>query len=51
MKVNLKAAYVLNKDDLIVIGGAGGFIGGSLGRKHLDPEWVRRLGQTGSGRS
>ena len=32
MKDNKKAVDVLNKDDLIVITGAGGFIGGSLAR-------------------
>ena len=36
MSENKKAADVLNKDDLIVITGAGGFIGGSLTRYFSD---------------
>jgi GDP-D-mannose 3',5'-epimerase len=54
---NAKAASVLQKDDLIVIGGAGGFIAGSLARYFHDqgftriravdkkplPEWYQRV--------
>jgi nucleoside-diphosphate-sugar epimerase len=54
---NAKAAAVLKKDDLIVIGGAGGFIAGSLARYFHDqgftriraidkkplPEWYQRV--------
>jgi GDP-D-mannose 3',5'-epimerase len=40
-KENLKAASVLNKDDLIVIGGAGGFIAGSLARYFHDQGFTR----------
>ena len=40
-KKNLKAAAVLNKDDLIVIGGAGGFIAGSLARYFHDQGFTR----------
>jgi GDP-D-mannose 3',5'-epimerase len=54
---NLKAASVLRKDDLIVIGGAGGFIAGALVRRFHDqgftriraidkkplPEWYQRV--------
>jgi nucleoside-diphosphate-sugar epimerase len=36
MAENKKAVDVLNKDDLIVITGAGGFIGGSLARYFHD---------------
>ena len=56
-KQNAKAASVLQKDDLIVIGGAGGFIAGSLARYFHDqgftriraidkkplPEWYQRV--------
>jgi nucleoside-diphosphate-sugar epimerase len=56
-KQNAKAASVLGKDDLIVIGGAGGFIAGSLARyfheqgftrirtvdKKPLPEWYQRV--------
>jgi len=56
-KKNPKAAEVLAKDDLIVIGGAGGFIGGALARRFHDqgftriraidkkplPEWYQRV--------
>jgi GDP-D-mannose 3',5'-epimerase len=56
-KQNAKAASVLKKDDLIVIGGAGGFIAGSLARYFHDqgftriravdkkplPEWYQRV--------
>ena len=56
-KQNAKAASVLRKDDLIVIGGAGGFIAGSLARYFHDqgftriraidkkplPEWYQRV--------
>ena len=56
-KQNAKAASVLGKDDLIVIGGAGGFIAGSLARYFHDqgftriraidkkplPEWYQRV--------
>ena len=54
---NPTAATILNKDDLIVIGGAGGFIGGALARRFHDqgftriravdkkplPEWYQRV--------
>jgi len=40
-KENLKAASVLNKDDLIVIGGAGGFIAGALARYFHDQGFTR----------
>ena len=57
---NPKAASVLNKDDLIVVGGAGGFIGGALIRyfheqgftrlravdKKPLPEWYQRTPAT-----
>jgi nucleoside-diphosphate-sugar epimerase len=56
-KKNPRAADVLAKDDLIVIGGAGGFIGGALARHFHDqgftriraidkkplPEWYQRV--------
>jgi len=56
-KKNPKAASVLQKDDLIVIGGAGGFIAGALVRRFHDqgftriraidkkplPEWYQRV--------
>ncbi len=56
-KTNPKAASVLNKDDLIVLAGAGGFIAGSLARYFHDqgftriravdkkplPEWYQRV--------
>jgi len=38
---NAKAASVLNKDDLIVIGGAGGFIAGALTRYFHDQGFTR----------
>ncbi len=38
---NAKAASVLNKDDLIVIGGAGGFIAGALARYFHDQGFTR----------
>ncbi len=40
-KQNAKAASVLKKDDLIVIGGAGGFIAGSLARYFHDQGFTR----------
>ncbi len=40
-KKNPKAADVLAKDDLIVIGGAGGFIAGSLARRFHDQGFTR----------
>lgn len=40
-KENPKAASVLNKDDLIVIGGAGGFIAGALTRYFHDQGFTR----------
>jgi len=56
-KVNPKAASVLNRDDLIVLAGAGGFIAGALARYFHDqgftriravdkkplPEWYQRV--------
>ncbi|MBM4024310.1 MAG: NAD-dependent epimerase/dehydratase family protein [Planctomycetes bacterium] len=56
-KDNARAASVLGKDDLIVIGGAGGFIGGALARYFQEqgftriravdkkplPEWYQRV--------
>jgi len=41
MGENKKAVDVLNKDDLIVISGAGGFIGGSLARYFHDQGFTR----------
>ena len=41
MGENKKAVNVLNKDDLIVISGAGGFIGGSLARYFHDQGFTR----------
>jgi len=41
MSKNLKAADVLNKDDLIVIGGAGGFIAGALARYFKEQGFTR----------
>ncbi|MCI0498617.1 MAG: NAD-dependent epimerase/dehydratase family protein [Planctomycetales bacterium] len=41
-KKNLKAADVLGKDDLIVIGGAGGFIAGALA-KYFHEQGFRRI--------
>ncbi len=43
-KENAKAASVLNKDDLIVIGGAGGFIAGALARYFHDQGFTRIRG-------
>jgi nucleoside-diphosphate-sugar epimerase len=40
-KKNLKAADVLAKDDLIVVGGAGGFIAGALVRRFHDQGFTR----------
>ncbi|MEN6334599.1 MAG: NAD-dependent epimerase/dehydratase family protein [Phycisphaerales bacterium] len=40
-KKNPKAVDVLAKDDLIVIGGAGGFIGGSVARRFHDQGFTR----------
>jgi GDP-D-mannose 3', 5'-epimerase len=40
-KKNPKAVDVLDKDDLIVIGGAGGFIGGSLARRFHEQGFTR----------
>ncbi len=40
-KDNAKASSVLKKDDLIVIGGAGGFIGGALARYFHDQGFAR----------
>ena len=40
-KKNPKAADVLAKDDLIVIGGAGGFIGGALARRFHEQGFTR----------
>ena len=40
-KNNQTAASTLNKDDLIVIGGAGGFIGGALARYFHDQDFTR----------
>ncbi|NLH44196.1 MAG: hypothetical protein GX448_20345, partial [Planctomycetes bacterium] len=56
-KKNPKAVDVLAKDDLIVIGGAGGFIAGALARRFHEqgftriravdkkplPEWYQRV--------
>jgi len=41
MSRNLKATGVLSKDDLIVIGGAGGFIAGALARYFKDRGFTR----------
>ncbi len=41
VKEQVKAASVLNKDDQIVIGGAGGFIAGSLARYFHDQGFTR----------
>ncbi len=41
MSKNLRAEDVLNKDDLIVLGGAGGFIAGSLARYFHDQGFTR----------
>ena len=41
MSGNRKAKDVLGKDDLIVIGGAGGFIGGSLARHFTEHGFTR----------
>jgi GDP-D-mannose 3', 5'-epimerase len=41
MSENKKAIDMRNKDDLIVIGGAGGFIGGSLARYFTDQGFTR----------
>ena len=41
MSENKRAQDILNKDDLIVIGGAGGFIGGSLARYFTEQGFTR----------
>ena len=41
MSVNLMAVDKLNKDDLIVIAGAGGFIAGALTRYYHDQGFTR----------
>jgi len=41
MFANPTAATVLNKDDLIVVTGAGGFIGGSLVRRFHEQGFTR----------